>query len=296
MSVLRIGTRGSRLALCQTNWVIERLLEADLSLKVELVTIKTHGDLATDKALDESWPAGAFVGALEQALLDKRIDVAVHSYKDLQTVSTGGLVVAAIPVREAAHDVLLTTGAERLEELTTGARIGTSSPRRTAQIRRLGDFSVVPIRGNVPTRIAKLQSEGLDGVILAAAGLKRLGVEHPYRIDLRPESFVPAPGQGALAVQVRGDSRVVELVASLDDPATRGAVTAERSFLAETNAGCHTPVGAWATVRQGSISLHARLFNDDYSRDVQGEASGTDPVQVGIKLAHRMLHSLSQGA
>ncbi|UCG86641.1 MAG: hydroxymethylbilane synthase [Gemmatimonadota bacterium] len=294
MSGLRVGTRGSELALRQTDSVIERLRAVHPSLCVELVTIRTHGDIATDRGFDESWPVGAFVSALERALLDGRIDVAVHSYKDLQTRPTEGLAIAAVPVREAVHDVLLTNGPLRLEELPAGARLGTSSPRRAAQIQRLGDFEVIPVRGNVPTRIAKLQTDNLDGVILAAAGLRRLGIEHPCRIDLPPHSFVPAPGQGALAVQVRAGSEAAELVAMLDDAATRGAVTAERSFLRETNAGCRVPAGALAAVDGRKVSLHARLFSNDHSHDVDGVESGTDPETVGATLARRLLGELQR--
>jgi hydroxymethylbilane synthase len=245
---LRVGTRGSELALWQTRWVCRRLLEAHPSLSLEQVVIRTHGDAAPDESFGESWPVGAFVSALEHALLDRRIDVAVHSYKDMQTAPTPDLVIAATPEREVPHDVLLTRSAVSLGDLPPGARIGTSSPRRRAQILRLGPFQVVPLRGNVPTRIEKLETEGLDGVILAAAGLRRLGIDHPHQIALPLDRFLPAPAQGSLAVQVRADGEAEGLVALLDHTATRTCVTAERSFLKEINAGCHTPVGALATL------------------------------------------------
>jgi hydroxymethylbilane synthase len=159
-------------------------------------------------------------------------------------------------------------------------------------MKTLGDCEIVPIRGNVPTRIDKLQSGELDGVILAAAGLRRLGIGHPNWIDLATESFVPAPGQGALAVQVRANSDAAESVTLLDDEASRRAVTAERSFLTEINAGCHTPTGALATVAARSVSLHARLFSEDHSRDVAGLESGTDPKIVGATLARRLIREL----
>jgi hydroxymethylbilane synthase len=292
MSRLRVGTRGSDLALKQTEWVCERLRAVLPSVAIEQIVIKTHGDIAADQHIDESWPVGAFVSALEGALLEQRIDVAVHSYKDLQTTPTPGLSIAAVPVREAVHDVLLTATELQLHELPPGARIGTSSPRRAAQMKTLGDCAIVPIRGNVPTRIAKLQSGELDGVILAAAGLRRLGIGHPNWMDLPTESFVPAPGQGALAVQVRANSDAAESVALLDDEPSRRAVTAERSFLTEINAGCHTPTGALATVAAKSVSLHARLFSEDHSRDVDGLESGTDPTAVGAALARRLIREL----
>jgi hydroxymethylbilane synthase len=292
VSLLRVGTRGSDLALRQTDWVCDRLREAHPSLVVEQVIIATHGDLVPDQPFGPAWPEGAFVSALEQALLGQRIDVAVHSYKDLPTAATGGLEIAAVPVREAPHDVLVTRTATRLEDLPAGARIGTNSARRAAQIKRLCAVEIVPIRGNVPTRIAKLEREGLDGVILAAAGLNRLGIAYPRRIDLSPERFVPAPAQGALAVQVRAGSEAAAVVVAIDDPPTRRAVTAERSFLRETGGGCHAAVAALATVRADGVSLHGRLFSDDQRRDVEGVEAGSDPAQVGVRLARQLLADL----
>jgi hydroxymethylbilane synthase len=263
MTTLRAGTRGSDLALWQTNWVCDRLRAAHPSLEIEQIIIKTHGDVVTDKNFGGDWPVGAFVSALENALLEERIDFAVHSFKDLQTAETAGLTIAAVPVREVTHDVLLTRGVKRLEDLPAGARIGTNSPRRAAQLRLFGEFEIVPIRGNVPTRVSKIEREKLDGVILAAAGIKRLGIEYPHVIALPVEQFLPAPAQGALAVQAREQTPAAELAAVLDHPPSRRAVTAERSFLREINAGCHTPVGALAQTDGDLVSLHARLFSDD---------------------------------
>ena len=292
MTSLLVGTRGSDLALRQTNWVCQRLGQAHPSLKIEQVIIKTHGDAVTDEHFGADWPVGAFVSAIEQALLEGRIDFAVHSYKDLQTAETPGLAIAATPLREVSHDVLLTRAKVRLEELPAGARIGTNSPRRAAQLRRLGDFKIVPLRGNVPTRIAKIERENLDGIVLAAAGLKRLGIEYPHVIELPTAQFLPAPAQGALAVQARRGSPAAELLAVLDHAATRQAVTAERSFLHRVSAGCHTPLGALAAVDGPSVSLRARLFSDDYARSVEGAESGQDPELVGTTLADRLLGEL----
>jgi hydroxymethylbilane synthase len=290
---LRVGTRGSDLALWQTNWVCDRLRAIHPLLVIERVIIKTHGDLAANEPFGPSWPAGAFVGAVEVALLDGRVDLAVHSYKDLPTAETVGLTIAATPVRGAVHDVLLTRGVTRLEDLPAGARIGTNSARRAAQLRQVGTFEFVPIRGNVPTRIAKLEREGLDGVVLAAAGLERLGIAHPYRIDLPTDRFVPAPAQGALAVQTRAGTSSAALVAEIDDPATRRAVTAERAVLLEIEAGCHTPVGALATATGEEITLRAQLFSDDHVRMVSGTAAGRDPVALGAALARRLMADLT---
>jgi hydroxymethylbilane synthase len=159
----------------------------------------------------------------------------------------------------------------------------------------LGDFAIVQIRGNVPTRIAKLEQEGLDGVVLAAAGVQRLGIDHPNTIELPPESFLPAPGQGAVAVQARTGSTAHEQAAALDHMPTRTAVIAERAFLREINAGCHTPIGAVAKVASDTVLLHGRLFSDDFSSKVEGTEAGIDPTDVGVRLARRLVKQLSGG-
>ncbi len=295
MMRLRAGTRGSDLALWQTNWVCERVRAAHSQLELEQVIIKTHGDVATDQNFGRDWPQGAFVSALESALLEDRIDLAVHSFKDLQTTDTSGLVIAATPPREVTHDVLIARTAERLEDLPRGARIGTNSPRRAAQLLDLGQFEIVPIRGNVPTRIEKIAREGLDAVVLAAAGLKRLGLQPPHMIPLPVEQFVPAPAQGALAVQTRTTGPARDMVAALEDHDTRLAVTAERAVLRHINAGCHTPVAALATLKDGAIRLHAKLYTDDYRRKAEGVETGSEPVAVGTALADRLLTMLGAG-
>lgn len=293
---LRVGTRGSDLALWQTNWVCERLKEAHPSLKIEQTIIKTHGDVIAERKFDKDWPVGAFVSALENALLENRVDFAVHSFKDLQTAPTEGLTIAATPQREVVHDLLLTRTNVRLEDLPKGARIGTGSPRRSAQLQQLGEFEIVPIRGNVPTRVAKIEREGLDGVVVAAAGVKRLGIEHPFVIDLPTDRFLPAPAQGALAIQTRVDDEAEALIAVLDHPGTHRAVDAERFVLSAINAGCHTPVGALARVEGSKIELHARLFSGDFARCAEGVESGDDPRVVGTALGLRLLAELEEPA
>ncbi|MCH8252572.1 MAG: hydroxymethylbilane synthase [Planctomycetes bacterium] len=292
--VLRVGTRGSDLALWQTGWISERLRAAHPSLEIERIIIKTHGDTARDQPFDENWPVGGFVGAIEQALSAERIDLAVHSYKDLQTAVTPGLTIAAIPRREVAHDILVTRDPVDLDALPAGFRIGTSSPRRIAQLERLGNVIIVAIRGNVPTRIAKINQAGLDGVVLAAAGVKRLGLVVPHAIELPPDRFVPAPAQGALAVQTREEGSTAELVRVLDHGPTRRAVEAERSFLRAVGAGCHTPVGALATVDGTAIRLHAQLFSDDRRRCAEGIETGDDCAAVGRRLAERLMRELGE--
>ncbi len=290
---LRVGTRGSDLALWQTNWVCDRLRAAHPSLEIEQVIIKTHGDADQTGEFGGDWPVGAFVSALEHALLDDRVDFAVHSFKDLQTAVTTGLVISAVPVREAVNDVLLTRAPVDLNRLPSGFRVGTGSPRRSAQLRRFCNAKIVPIRGNVQTRVDKIEKEGLDGVVLAAAGLKRLGITYPNMINLPTDRFVPSPAQGALAVQTREGDQAAGVLAAVDDAQSHRAAGAERSFLTRINAGCHTPVGALANVEGTHITLHAQLFDETGERMVEGAESGDDAHAVGIRLADRLITALN---
>ena len=296
MTRLKVGTRGSLLALTQTRWVCAQLKSAHPGLIIEEVIITTHGDAVTDRPFDASWPVGSFVTALEEALLREEVDFAVHSYKDLPTESPEGLVIAAVPPREAAHDVLVTPAPAELDNLPAGFRVGTSSPRRVAQMRRLGDIQTVPIRGNVPTRLKKIEQKDLDGVVLAAAGLNRLGIEPAHVLILPPERFVPAPAQGALAVQTRVEGEASEFVSVLEHTPTRRAVEAERSVLAGVNAGCQTPVGAWATIDGPMIELRGQLFSDDGIHLAEAIERGEDPHTVGHTLAKRLLAELQAKA
>ena len=293
MRRLTVGTRGSALALWQTRWVCARLREHFPELEIEERIIKTAGDQRTDENFGPGWPVGAFVSALEAALSDERVDFAVHSFKDLQTAETAGLTVAAVPARAPVHDVLLTNGPQRVEELPAKAKIATNSPRRAAQLRRLGVFEIVPIRGNVPTRVEKIAREGLDGTVLAAAGLQRLGIEHPHRIDLTLEQMLPAPAQGALAVQSRSaDGEVRAVLAAIEDSTARRCVTAERAFLATIKAGCHTPVAAYAEVSGAGLRLTGRLYSDDLAHLAAGSEVGDDAAQLGALLAKKLMGEL----
>jgi len=292
MTLLRAGTRGSDLALWQTRWVCERLRAAHPSLRIEEVVIKTHGDSATEQLFDADWPVGGFVGAIEQALSARRIEFAVHSFKDLQTAATPGLVVAAVPAREVVYDVLVTRELVELDSFPAGFRLGTSSPRRSAQFRRFFDVQVVPIRGNVPTRVAKIQGGELDGVVLAGAGVKRLALTLDHVIELPTDRFVPAPAQGALAIQTRAHDAAQELVAVLDDATARRLVAAERSFLAGIQAGCHVPVAALARPDGSRVRLHAQLFSPDGAHVAETIESGDDPESLGLTLARRLLAEL----
>jgi hydroxymethylbilane synthase len=289
---LRVGTRGSDLALAQTRWVIDRLRQIAPALKVETVTIETQGDRYTGPIGDEHWPIGGFVGAIESALLAGRIDAAVHSYKDLPTAETPGLVIAAVPHRELPDDVLVTAEPFVADGPSRRLRIGTSSARRAAQLRWFfPSVDVVPVRGNVPTRLAKVRALDLDGVVLAAAGLCRLGIVPEHAVALPIDRFVPAPAQGALAVQIRaGDDR--SPLAQLDHPTTRLAITAERSFLAALGAGCQTPAGAIAMIQDDEIRLLGQLFSKDGTRIGQDVEVGPDPAALGEILAGRLAREL----
>jgi len=254
-AALRIGTRGSELALVQTRWVAARL--AAVGVATELEIMRTEGD---DRAPDTAWGEGAFVTAIERALLEGRIDLAVHSAKDVPTEEDPRLVVAAFPPREDPRDSLVCR--ERggtLATLPRGARVGTDSPRRTAFLRSVRpDLELHPLHGNVDTRLRKLDAGESDALVLAVAGLTRLG--RADRIDeiLPLQVAAPAPGQGSLAIQVRADDpRAREAVGRLDDPDTRAAVEAERAFLGATGGGCRSPIGALATVSAGRLALHA---------------------------------------
>lgn len=291
---LRVGTRGSDLALTQTRWVCDQLRAAHPDLEIDETIIETHGDRATDQPFDADWPVGSFVSALERALIAGDVDFAVHSYKDLPSLSPEGLVIAAVPPREVVHDVLVCARACDLDGLPGGFRIGTSSPRRIAQMKRLGDIETVPVRGNVPTRIRKIASENLDAVVLAAAGLKRLRIEPTHVLELPTDRFVPSPAQGALAVQTREDDPAEPIVAALDDADARRAVEAERAFLAAVEAGCQTPLGALAALSGKTIALRGQLFSDDGADLAEDVEAGQDPIAVGRALAERLLARLGQ--
>ena len=260
MTTLRIGTRGSTLALTQTGMVADDLADA-YGVTTELVTITTDGD-RSNEPLSRAGGTGLFTGALRDALLAGECDVIVHSLKDLPTAPHDQLVVAAIPAREDPRDALIAHDGLTLDELPAGARVGTGSPRRMAQLRaRRPDLEVVDIRGNVDTRLGKVTSGELDAVILAAAGLTRIGRTDVVTEFLDPDRWPTAPGQGALAVEVRrGEERLVD---RLDHTETRAAVEAEREVLALLEAGCSAPVGARAVVDAGLLLLSASVYSLD---------------------------------
>ncbi|HSY16394.1 MAG TPA: hydroxymethylbilane synthase [Jatrophihabitantaceae bacterium] len=294
---LRIGTRGSLLARTQTESVA-----AALGLPTEIVTVVTAGDRSS-AALDQLGGTGVFVSALRTALLAGEIDVAVHSYKDLPTAPEPGIVIAAVPPREDARDALVARDGMTLGELPPGSRIGTGSPRRAAQIRALGlGIEVVALRGNVDTRLGKVHGGELDGVVLALAGLRRLGRQDEVSELLDPIQVLPAPAQGALALECRSDDvAAIDAVAVLDDADSRAAVTAERALLAELEAGCTAPVGAMAEVVDGDcddgspgaaeVFLRGSVTALDGSDAVRLSASGpiNEADAIGRRLAAELL-------
>jgi hydroxymethylbilane synthase len=295
-SVLRLGTRASELARTQSGLVAE-LLSERTGRDVVLVPVRTEGDVAT-APLASLGGTGVFVSALRDALLAGEVDLAVHSLKDLPTAPADGITLAAIPPREDPRDVVVARDGLTLGELPVGSRVGTGAPRRVAQLEALGlGVELVGVRGNVDTRIAKVRAGELDAVVLARAGLARLGRLDEVTEVLDPIQVLPAPGQGALAVECRSaDADLVALVATaLDDAHTRAAVECERVVLAELEAGCSAPVGALAEVVEGDdgeeLWVRAVALSLDGALAVRRSASGsaTDPAGVGRALAAEMV-------
>lgn len=293
--MLRLGTRRSALATTQSSWVADQLRA--LGHEVELVEISTEGDRDQTTPLAQLGGTGVFVSALRAALVDGRVDLAVHSLKDLPTTPDPDTVVAAIPVREDPRDALVARDGLTLGELPAGSRVGTGSPRRRAQLEALGLGLVISgLRGNVDTRMRQVTEGHLDAVVLAAAGLRRLGRIDAVSELLDPIQMLPAPGQGALAVEVRaGDARTASLVAVLDDLDTRACTTAERALLAELEAGCSAPVGALAEVVEGfdgpELSLRAVVTTPDGTADLRRSLVGdpATPDDLGRRLARLLL-------
>jgi len=294
VTTLRLGTRRSALATTQSGWVADQLRAAGHD--VELVEITTEGDV-TGELLTAIGGTGVFAAAIRKALKDGRVDLAVHSLKDLPTAPEEGLVIAAVPVREDSRDVLVARDDLTLGELPVGSRVGTGSPRRTAQLAALGlGLDVRPIRGNVDTRLRFVSSGELDAVILARAGLSRLGRLGVVTEILDPIQILPAPGQGALAVECRSDrADVRQALAVLEDADTRACVTAERALLARLEAGCTAPVGALAEVVEGDdgpeLSLRAFAGSEDGRIELRRSLTGRydDPESLGRRLAEILL-------
>ncbi len=260
-SVVRVGTRGSRLALIQTDLTLAALREAHPGLEFEVVTVTTQGD-ANRTAPLAGMGLGVFVKEIERRLEIGEIDMAVHSLKDMPTALPDGMAIGAVLERADPRDVLVSYLGTKLAEFPAGARIGTSSPRRVAQIaEQRPDLDIVPIRGNVDTRLRKAAGDECDGTILAAAGLLRMGLGDVITEYLAPEEFVPPPGQGAMAVEIRSDDdRMAEMMAAINHRETTAAVNAERAFLEALGGGCQVPVGAYAEAEDGGDSLRLTVF------------------------------------
>jgi hydroxymethylbilane synthase len=291
---LKLGTRGSELARWQAEWI--RAALARRGVAAEVVLIETRGDAEVDRPLHQLEGKGFFTKEIEEALLDGRVDVAVHSLKDLPTELPDGLALGVVPARADPRDALVTrvAGVTTIAGLAPGAKIGTSSLRRTAQLRYLRpDLDIRPLRGNVPTRLAKVQEgrDGLDAALLARAGLERLGLAGQIAAAIDPFVVMPAPGQGALGLEVRRDDRrVLAVLAPLEDGASARAVAAERTLLAALQGGCQAPVAAYcgaADAASGTIRLYGRVTASDGSVQLTASAplEAGDPAAAGMRVA-----------
>jgi hydroxymethylbilane synthase len=304
--LVRIGTRGSALALWQANHVRQALLDHCAGLDVQLVVIATGGDEILSHASPDADPApipgkGLFTKEIEAALLERKIDLAVHSLKDLPTQSPAGLELSAILQREDPSDAFIGRQAGKISDLPTGASVMTGSPRRAAQLLHMrADLKVLPIRGNVPTRLGKFRQSSADGIILATAGLVRLGLAGQITQRLLSDDFLPAPGQGAIAIQTRqADGEISDLCRLLDHLPTRLCVSAERAYLAAMGGGCRTPIGAWARFQSdGRLALTGMIGSQagrHLARDYV-ESPGCTTLQQACELGHHLAEAIcSQG-
>jgi len=280
---IRIGTRGSALALAQTRGVEAQIRELHPGVATELVIIKTTGDKLKDVPLAQVGGKGLFIKEIEEALLAGTVDLAVHSLKDMPAEMPTGCVLGAVPPREDCRDAFISQRYDSLREIPAGGRVGTGSLRRKVQIlHRYPELEVVHLRGNVDTRLRKLESEGLDAIILAAAGLKRLGLGHIPRGYLAPADMLPAIGQGALGLEVRGDDEeMVDLLKPLNHYPTQVAVAGERAFLARLEGGCLIPVAALGRLENDSLSLEALISDLEGRRFLQYSLAGP-PAEAHI--------------
>lgn len=289
MAHLRIGSRGSQLALWQAHH-IGALLSAQ-GHEVELEIIKTTGDKITDVSLAKVGTKGMFTKEIEEALADGSIDLAVHSLKDLPTELSAGFEIAAITTRENPRDVFCSNKYANIDALPRGARVGTSSLRRQAQLKAVRpDLVIFPLRGNVDTRLRKLEAGEYDAIILAVAGLNRLGKTEIIRQVISADTMCPAAGQGALGIEIRvGDAVTRQLLSFLDDAAARATTTCERALLNKLGGGCQVPIGAFAEVRNGRLHLQAIVADPDGSKVLRESRDGTDPIQLGESVGQTLL-------
>jgi len=287
---IKIGTRGSKLALQQSAWVRKRIAERHPGLSIEVVRIKTTGDKITDVPLAQVGGKGLFVKEIEEALLRGDIDLAVHSMKDVPTDLPSGLHLGAITEREDPRDVLISREGQRLKQLPVGARIGTSSLRRKAQLLAINpQWEIIPLRGNLDTRIRRLETAGLDAVIVAAAGVRRMGLEQKVTEPLPFTTMLPAVGQGALGIECREEGGINELIAFLRHAESTMAVQGERAFLRRLEGGCQVPIAAYGKVERGRLLLRGLVARLDGSQLFRAEAQGDDPESVGKQVAEDLL-------
>lgn len=292
-AAVTIGTRGSRLALWQTDWVKTALTSHHPSLGVEILPVKTIGDKILDVPLAKIGGKGLFVKEIEEALLAGRIDIAVHSMKDMPVVLPDGLLIGAVPRRERAEDVLISNSGEGVADLPQGARIGTSSLRRAAQLLAARpDFIIMPLRGNLDTRLRKLEAGEMDAIVLAAAGVKRMEMEDRVTEWIDPDLMLPAVGQGALCIEIRReDPGVRDLIAVLDDPETRCITDGERAFLRRLEGGCQVPMAAYGRIKDGHYTLAGMIAELDGSKIYKHVLVGppADAENIGVALAERLI-------
>ena len=291
---IKVGSRGSNLALWQARFVIEKLAHFDLECELEV--IKTTGDVNRSRFL-EIPGKGIFVKEIEEALLRRDIDLAVHSLKDLPTAQPSGLAITAVLEREDPRDVLIARAATSIQDLAAGARVGTSSLRRIVQLRSVrSDIRCEELRGNVETRIRKVQDGHLDAVILAYAGVRRLGLEKHISRRLEIDEMIPAPGQGALAVEAHQENaELIGILKQLDDAATRSATFAERLLLEKLGGGCRYPLGAFARWDQDRLTLKAVAARPDGSDPVRGEVSGASASEAADRMARLLVEQRIRG-
>lgn len=289
MARLRIGSRGSQLALWQAHHISDLLRAQGHSVELEI--IKTTGDKILDVALAKVGTKGMFTKEIEEALLEKRVDLAVHSLKDLPTELASDFEIAAITSRENPRDVFCSTKYRRILDLPKGANVGTSSLRRQAQLKAIrSDLQIHPLRGNVDTRLRKLEAGEYDAIILAAAGLNRLGKTQLIREVIAAEIMTPAAGQGALGIEIRrGDTAVRQHLEFLDDRDSRACTTCERALLNKLGGGCQVPIGAFAEVVSGKIHLTALVAHPDGSKILRETAEDDDPVKLGETTGEKLL-------
>jgi len=289
LTPLRIGSRGSQLALWQANH-ISTLLRAR-GHEVEIEIIHTTGDKITDVALAKVGTKGMFTKEIEEALAAGKVDLAVHSLKDLPTQLPKGFEIAAITERQDPRDAFCSRHFATIEELPKKARVGTSSLRRQAQLKAIRpDLNIHPLRGNVDTRLRKLEQGEYDAIILASAGLKRLGKTELIKQIIPAELMCPAAGQGALGIEIRaGDAKTRELLAFLDNPNARAATTCERALLNALGGGCQVPIGAFAEMRNGQLHLESIVAEPDGTHLLRDSRDGTDPVQLGHEAGQSLL-------